>query len=103
VKVRDLLTAEVVTVSPTTPIKELARLVVQHRIRGMPVVEDGGRVVGVVSDGDLLFRSRTQTNGNARIPGQVERRSGVVTERTLEAGRSAYPVRLSGISSPYKR
>ena len=57
-KVRDLMTAEVVTVSPTTPIKDVARLLVQHRISGMPVVEHGGRVVGVVSEGDLLFKER---------------------------------------------
>jgi CBS-domain-containing membrane protein len=44
----------------------LARLVVQHRIREMPVVEDGGRVVGVVSDGDCSSgagRRRTATRG----------------------------------------
>lgn len=54
-KVRDLMTADVVTVRPTTPIKDAARLLVEHRISGMPVV-DGGRVVGVISEGDLIVK-----------------------------------------------
>jgi CBS domain-containing protein len=57
-KVRDLMTPDVVTVRPTTPIKDVAMLLVEHRISGMPVVDDDGRVVGVVSEGDLLFKER---------------------------------------------
>lgn len=55
-KVRDLMTADVVTVRPTTPIKDAASLLVDHRISGMPVVDDGGRVVGVISEGDLIVK-----------------------------------------------
>jgi CBS domain-containing protein len=65
-KVRDLMTPEVVTVHPTTPIKDVAKSLVEHRISGMPVVDDGGRVVGVVSEGDLLFKEQA--------PDSVERR-----------------------------
>ncbi len=65
-KVRDLMTGEVVTVLPTTPIKDVARLLVEHRISGMPVVDDGGRIVGVVSEGDLIFKEQA--------PDSVERR-----------------------------
>jgi CBS domain-containing protein len=57
-KVRDLMTPEVVTVRPTTPIKDVAKLLVEHRISGMPVVDDGGRVVGVVSEGDLIVKEQ---------------------------------------------
>ena len=42
--VRDLMTDEVVTVHPTTPIKDVAKLLVEHRISGLPVVDDGGLV-----------------------------------------------------------
>ena len=55
-KVRDLMTPEVVTVRPTTPIKDAAGLLVEHRISGMPVVDDSGRVVGVISEGDLIVK-----------------------------------------------
>jgi CBS domain-containing protein len=57
-KVRDLMTPEVVTVHPTTPIKDVARSLVDHRISGMPVVDDDGRIVGVVSEGDLIVKEQ---------------------------------------------
>jgi CBS domain-containing protein len=54
--VRDIMTTPVVTVRPETPLKEVARLLVEHRISGVPVVDDEGRVVGVVSEADFLAR-----------------------------------------------
>jgi CBS domain-containing protein len=57
-KVRDLMTREVVTVRPTTPIKDVARLLVEHRISGMPVVDADGRVIGVISEGDLVVKGQ---------------------------------------------
>ena len=65
-KVRDLMTREVVTARETTPIKDLARLLVERRISGVPVVDDGGRVQGVVSEGDLVVKEQGA--------GSVERR-----------------------------
>ena len=50
----DVMTATVVTVSPETPVPEVARLLQQHRISGVPVVDGGGKVVGIVSEGDLI-------------------------------------------------
>ncbi len=52
-KVRDLMTTEPVTTTPETPLKEAARLMVKHRISGLPVVQ-GGKVVGIVTEGDFL-------------------------------------------------
>ena len=66
-KVRDLMTPEAVTVRPTTPIKDVARSLVEHRISGMPVVDDDGRVVGVVSEGDLIAKEQG-TGGVERRP-----------------------------------
>jgi CBS domain-containing protein len=57
-KVRDLMTVEVVTVRPTTPIKDVARQLVERGISGMPVVDDGGRVIGVVSEADLIIKAQ---------------------------------------------
>jgi CBS domain-containing protein len=56
-KVRDVMTTDVLTVTPGTSLKEVARLLVGHRVSGLPVVADG-TVVGVVSEGDLLFKER---------------------------------------------
>jgi CBS-domain-containing membrane protein len=53
-RVRDVMTAQVVAVDRLTPYREVARLLASHRINGLPVVMADRRVVGVVSETDLL-------------------------------------------------
>jgi len=53
-KVKDFMTRQVVTVTPETPILDAARLMLGHKISGLPVVTDQGRVVGIISEHDLL-------------------------------------------------
>lgn len=53
-RVGDVMTASVVTVDRITPYKEIARLLAEHRISGMPVLKMGREVVGVVTEADLL-------------------------------------------------
>lgn len=55
-RIRDVMTPEVVTVGPTTPVSEIALLLVDRRIHGVPVTEDG-QLVGIVTGGDLLHRA----------------------------------------------
>lgn len=52
-KVREIMTTDVVSASPSTPLSEFGRLLTARRISGVPVVEDGA-LVGVVSEGDIL-------------------------------------------------
>jgi CBS domain-containing protein len=59
--IEDIMTRDVVTVSPTAPIHEAARLMVEHRVSGLPVVDEAGRLVGIVSEGDLILRQQRQT------------------------------------------
>ncbi len=54
--VESVMTAEVVTARPSTPFHELVRLLEQHRISALPVVDDGSRLVGLVSEADLLIK-----------------------------------------------
>ncbi|HET7027414.1 MAG TPA: CBS domain-containing protein [Candidatus Limnocylindrales bacterium] len=56
--VRDVMTRSVVTARPETPLKEVARLLVEHAISGLPVVGPDGRVLGVVSEADFLIKER---------------------------------------------
>ena len=55
--VRDVMTTPVFSVAPSTPLKEVARLLVEHRISGVPVVDDDGTVLGVVSEADFLLKA----------------------------------------------
>jgi len=59
-KVRDVMTKDVISVTPETSLKEVARVLVQTRVSGLPVVDDG-KVVGVISEGDVLFKERGPT------------------------------------------
>lgn len=49
------MTSPVITVAPETTVREIAALLLRHRISGVPVVE-GGRLVGMVSESDLMHR-----------------------------------------------
>jgi CBS domain-containing protein len=51
--VRDIMSAQVITVDPDTPLETCMQLMTEHRIRHLPVVE-GTRVAGMVSIGDLV-------------------------------------------------
>lgn len=51
---RDVMTKPVVTVKPETQIGRIAALLLEKRISGLPVVDDAGSLVGVVTEGDLL-------------------------------------------------
>jgi CBS domain-containing protein len=55
--VRDIMTREVVTLRPEMRASEAARVLFHHRIHGAPVVDEEGRVVGVLSAMDLIGKS----------------------------------------------
>lgn len=57
----DVMNRKVITVTPETAVVEAASLMLQHRISGLPVVDEGGTVVGIVTEGDLLRRAETGT------------------------------------------
>ena len=55
---RDIMTKEVIIISPEASVEALARLLESNKIGGVPVVEADGRLVGVVTQSDLVKRSR---------------------------------------------
>ena len=57
----DVMTINVITVTPDTSIQALAALLSERGISGVPVVDAAGRLVGIVSEGDLLHRAETGT------------------------------------------
>ncbi|MCH5671952.1 CBS domain-containing protein [Streptomyces gilvus] len=84
VKVGALMVGDVVAVHRETPFKEVARLLGRHRISGLPVTDDDDRVVGVISETDLMLH-------------QSPPRSGSVTGGWL--GRMRHGVRRAGAKS----
>jgi CBS domain-containing protein len=54
---RDIMTSPAITVTAGTHIPELARLMRVNRISGLPVVDEAGRLLGIVTDHDLIMRN----------------------------------------------
>jgi CBS-domain-containing membrane protein len=55
---KDIMTKEVIAVTPNTSIEELADLLVNNRISGAPVVNAAGTLVGIVTENDLISRNK---------------------------------------------
>lgn len=63
-RVSELMTVDVLTVTPDTPLREAAALLTTRRISGVPVVDAEGRVVGVVSEADIVLKAGGETRGH---------------------------------------
>ncbi|MCA8926548.1 MAG: CBS domain-containing protein [Alphaproteobacteria bacterium] len=59
--VKDVMTKTVITVTPETRVTEIANTMVSAGISGLPVVDPRGKVIGIVSEGDLMRRAETET------------------------------------------
>ncbi len=66
-KVEELMSRDVVTVTPEASLKEVAQLLVEHGISGLPVCDAQGRVVGVISEGDILYKERGRVERRGRL------------------------------------
>jgi CBS domain-containing protein len=55
--VRDIMTRDIVKVKPGTSVSDIALLMSQHRISGVPVVDEQDRVLGVVTEMDMVVRN----------------------------------------------
>lgn len=53
---RDIMQTPVVTIHPEASVRELAELMAQKKVSGVPVVDDEDRLVGVVSEGDVILQ-----------------------------------------------
>jgi CBS domain-containing protein len=57
-KVKDIMTGKPITVSPETEIVQAARLLLENRINGVPVVNKTGRLVGILCQSDLISQQK---------------------------------------------
>lgn len=84
-KISELMSTDVVTTTPDATLRDVARMLVEHKVSGLPVCDDAGTVVGVVSQGDILFKEQ----------GPIETRDGLLgwlldapSESDLEKARA---------------
>jgi CBS domain-containing protein len=60
-RAHQIMTRQVITIAPGAPILDAANSMLRHRISGLPVVDDAGRLVGIVSQGDFIRRTEIGT------------------------------------------
>jgi len=56
-RVKDVMTTSVVKLSPDNSVRQAARIMLDNHVSGLPVVDDEGRLVGLISEGDLIRRT----------------------------------------------
>lgn len=67
-RVSEIMTTNVLTIGPEAPVRDVAAILVEHRISGLPVCDMEGHVVGVVSEGDILYKEHDPREARARGP-----------------------------------
>ncbi len=81
--VEEIMKRDVVTASPEESVETVARRLMEHGISGLPVVEADGKVVGMLTEGDLLRQAK-----RVQVPGALEMFGGIIflenTERFYE-------------------
>jgi len=60
-KARDVMVSPVISVKPSCTVKEVAKTLLERRISAVPVVDDSGKLAGIVSEGDLMHRAEIGT------------------------------------------
>jgi len=100
-QVRDVMTASPVTVTPATPLKNVADILVRGRIGVVPVLTPQGRVAGVVAEGDLLRKERLQRDPEGRhsahLPYRIRR--DIATAETAGELMDRYPATVPSDTS----
>ncbi len=59
IKAKDIMTKEIITVTPETEIAQAANLLLEKRINGMPVVNDAGELIGILCQSDLIAQQKS--------------------------------------------
>ena len=91
-KARDVMNSAVVAVRPDTPIDDIAKTLREHRISAVPVIDEAGLPLGMVSEGDLI--GRDETDRGARLDWWLT---------LLAEGEALNPEFLASIHAPERR
>jgi len=78
--VRDIMDPDPVTVRPDAPVQEVVAVLREHDLSGVPVVNEGGRCVGIITDNDLVMAG---DEGDLHLPHYIELFGGIVFLESL--------------------
>jgi CBS domain-containing protein len=88
-KIRDVMTCDVITVPPQASLKDAAGLLVDNRISGLPVLGGDGTVLGILSEGDLIYKANGEDAGER---GRLTR----LVDHHATAGQVKHDARVAG-------
>jgi acetoin utilization protein AcuB len=87
--VSELMTTDVITVSPDTPVEEAARIMADHKIGGLPVIQDG-KLVGIITETDVftvLLEMLGAREKGLRLTVEIPERKGEMARITTAIAR----------------
>jgi CBS domain-containing protein len=73
--VREIMESDIPTVEPAQPVEDAIRLLREHDLPGVPVVNDGGRCVGIITENDLVL---SDEQGDLHLPHYIELFGGII-------------------------
>jgi len=104
-KIQDLMTTDVRSVGPGVSLKDVAALLIEHRISGLPVCDPEGRVLGVVSEADIVAKAGRESGRSGGLLGwltdgrEVEERK--TTARTAGEAMTAPAITIGPLTSAH--
>jgi len=93
-KAKDIMVREVITVRPEATIREIATVLIENKISGVPVVDANGKLVGIVTEGDLLYKEN-----NPRIPDFINILGAIIYYRGVERYNEDFKKLMAGTAS----
>lgn len=97
-RAKDVMTTQVVSVRPDTPVPEIAKLLLERHISAVPVVSGDGALRGIVSEGDLMRRAEQGTEGRSSWWLRLFEQSDAMAERYSKShGRIAADVMTGNV------
>lgn len=84
-KIKDVMTRDVITVGPETPLKEAAAILGRKGISGLVVVDGDGAIVGVLSEADILVKESGKRSAHTGLLGWLFETGGSALEQKLAA------------------
>ncbi len=99
---KDIMTTDLITVTPDTDISKAAKILLNHRINGVPVLDDDSRLVGILCQSDLITQQKklpiptlfTFLDGLIRLTSmkQLEKQVGKIAALTVSEAMTPEPV-----------
>jgi CBS domain-containing protein len=89
--VRDVMTPNVITIREQTPFEVIAAALREYRVSAFPVLDESSRVIGIVSESDLLAKLALGIEDDATVPGMI---TGILRRQQLQKAHAVTAAEL---------